>query len=143
VIGRSGTERLGRVRRRDGRCHRSAAWLAVCRGVDPGRDHRQVCRVAKPICAKTLTLLLTGLLVAALLAVPDQPEWSLGAEYLAAQGRPLPPRPGADCGLGRRSRQCVAHPRPAHRLSRTQLRLESGSDSRGTRAGGSNALGRS
>jgi hypothetical protein len=33
--------------------------------------------------AQTLTLLLTGLLVAALLAVPDQRTWTLGAEYLA------------------------------------------------------------
>ena len=33
--------------------------------------------------AQTLTLLLTGLLVAALLAVPDQRKWALGAEYLA------------------------------------------------------------
>jgi hypothetical protein len=32
--------------------------------------------------AQTLTLLLTGLLVAALLAVPDQRKWTLGAEYL-------------------------------------------------------------
>jgi len=32
--------------------------------------------------AQTLTLLLTGLLVAALLVVPDQRKWSLGAEYL-------------------------------------------------------------
>jgi len=32
--------------------------------------------------AQTLTLLLTGLLVASLLAVPDQRAWSLGAEYL-------------------------------------------------------------
>src|SRR6185295_334800 len=32
--------------------------------------------------AQTLTLLLTGLLVAALLAVPDQRTWALGAEYL-------------------------------------------------------------
>jgi hypothetical protein len=32
--------------------------------------------------AQTLTLLLTGLLVAALLAVPDQRKWALGAEYL-------------------------------------------------------------
>jgi hypothetical protein len=34
-------------------------------------------------CAQTLTLLLTGLLVAALLAVPGQRKWALGAEYLA------------------------------------------------------------
>jgi hypothetical protein len=33
--------------------------------------------------AQTLTLLLTGLLVAALLAVPDQGKLALGAEYLA------------------------------------------------------------
>jgi hypothetical protein len=33
-------------------------------------------------CAQTLTLLLTGLLVAVLLAVPDQREWALGVEYL-------------------------------------------------------------
>jgi hypothetical protein len=33
--------------------------------------------------AQTLTLLLTGLLVAALLAVPDQRKGALGAEYLA------------------------------------------------------------
>jgi cobalamin synthase len=33
--------------------------------------------------AQTLTLLLTGLLVALLLAVPDQRKWALGAEYLA------------------------------------------------------------
>lgn len=33
--------------------------------------------------AQTLTLLLTGLVVAALLAVPDQRTWVLGAEYLA------------------------------------------------------------
>jgi hypothetical protein len=33
--------------------------------------------------AQTLTLLLTGLLVAALLAVPDQSKWALGAEFLA------------------------------------------------------------
>src|SRR5262249_20860947 len=33
--------------------------------------------------AQTLALLLTGLLVAALLAVPDQHKWELGAEYLA------------------------------------------------------------
>lgn len=32
--------------------------------------------------AQTLTLLLTALLVAALLAVPDQCTWALGAEYL-------------------------------------------------------------
>jgi hypothetical protein len=32
--------------------------------------------------AQTLTLLLTGLLVVALLAVPDQRKWALGAEYL-------------------------------------------------------------
>jgi hypothetical protein len=32
--------------------------------------------------AQTLTLMLCGLLVAALLAVPDQPKWVLGAEYL-------------------------------------------------------------
>jgi hypothetical protein len=32
--------------------------------------------------AQTLTLLLTGLLVAVLLAVPDQRRWTLGAEYL-------------------------------------------------------------
>lgn len=32
---------------------------------------------------QTLTLLLTGLLVAALLAVPGQRKWALGAEYLA------------------------------------------------------------
>jgi hypothetical protein len=32
--------------------------------------------------AQTLTLLLTGLLVASLLAVPDQRKWLLGAEYL-------------------------------------------------------------
>jgi cobalamin synthase len=32
--------------------------------------------------AQTLSLLLTGLLVAALLAVPDQPTWALGVEYL-------------------------------------------------------------
>jgi hypothetical protein len=32
--------------------------------------------------AQTLTLLLTGPLVAALLAVPDQRNWVLGAEYL-------------------------------------------------------------
>jgi hypothetical protein len=32
--------------------------------------------------AQTLTLLLTGLLVAALLAVPDQRTWALGTEYL-------------------------------------------------------------
>jgi hypothetical protein len=30
--------------------------------------------------AQTLTLLLTGLLIAALLAVPDQRKWTLGAE---------------------------------------------------------------
>jgi hypothetical protein len=33
--------------------------------------------------AQTLTLLLTGLLVAALLAIPDQRKGALGAEYLA------------------------------------------------------------
>src|SRR5262249_31342754 len=33
-------------------------------------------------CGQTLTLLLTGLLVAALLAVPGQHDWTLGAEYL-------------------------------------------------------------
>lgn len=33
--------------------------------------------------AQTLTLLLTGLLVAALLTIPDQPQWALGAEFLA------------------------------------------------------------
>jgi hypothetical protein len=33
--------------------------------------------------AQTLSLLLTGLLVAALLVVPDQEKWVLGAEYLA------------------------------------------------------------
>jgi hypothetical protein len=33
--------------------------------------------------AQTLTLLLTGLLVAALLAVPGQRKWTLGVEYLA------------------------------------------------------------
>jgi len=33
-------------------------------------------------CGQTLTLLLTGLIVAALLAVPDQPKWTLGTEYL-------------------------------------------------------------
>lgn len=33
--------------------------------------------------AQTLSLLLTGLLVAALLVVPDQRKWVLGAEYLA------------------------------------------------------------
>jgi hypothetical protein len=32
--------------------------------------------------AQTLTLMLAGLLVTALLAVPDQPKWVLGAEYL-------------------------------------------------------------
>jgi formate-dependent nitrite reductase membrane component NrfD len=32
--------------------------------------------------AQTLTLLLTGLLAAALLAVPDQRDWLLGVEYL-------------------------------------------------------------
>jgi hypothetical protein len=32
--------------------------------------------------AQTLTLLLTGLLAAALLAVPDQSTWALGLEYL-------------------------------------------------------------
>jgi hypothetical protein len=32
--------------------------------------------------AQTLTLLLTGLLVTALLAVPDQRKWALAAEYL-------------------------------------------------------------
>ena len=32
--------------------------------------------------AQTLALLLTGLLVAALLSVPDQRKWVLGAEYL-------------------------------------------------------------
>ena len=32
--------------------------------------------------AQTLALLLTGLLVAALLAVPDQRKWVLGSEYL-------------------------------------------------------------
>jgi hypothetical protein len=32
--------------------------------------------------AQTMTLLLTGLLISALLAVPDQPEWVLGVEYL-------------------------------------------------------------
>jgi len=32
--------------------------------------------------AQTLALLLTGLLVAVLLAVPDQRKWALGAEYL-------------------------------------------------------------
>ena len=31
--------------------------------------------------AQTLTLLLTGVLVAVLLAVPDQRVWALGAEY--------------------------------------------------------------
>ncbi len=31
---------------------------------------------------QTLTLLLTGLLVACLMAVPDQHQWLLGAEYL-------------------------------------------------------------
>jgi hypothetical protein len=31
---------------------------------------------------QTLTLLLRGLLVAALLVVPDQRKWALGAEYL-------------------------------------------------------------
>jgi hypothetical protein len=33
--------------------------------------------------AQTLTLLLTGLLCSALLAVPDQRDWTPGAEYLA------------------------------------------------------------
>jgi hypothetical protein len=33
--------------------------------------------------AQTLSLLLTGLLVAALLVVPDQQKWVLGTEYLA------------------------------------------------------------
>ena len=32
--------------------------------------------------AQALTLLLTGMLVAALVAVPDQREWVLGVEYL-------------------------------------------------------------
>jgi len=32
--------------------------------------------------AQTMALLLTGLLVAVLLAVPDQPKWVLGVEYL-------------------------------------------------------------
>jgi hypothetical protein len=32
--------------------------------------------------AQTLTLLLTGLLIAVLLAVPDQRDWVLGLEYL-------------------------------------------------------------
>jgi len=32
--------------------------------------------------AQTLSLLLTGLLITALLAVPDQPKWTLGVEYL-------------------------------------------------------------
>jgi hypothetical protein len=32
--------------------------------------------------AQTLSLLLTGLLAAVLLAVPDQPKWALGIEYL-------------------------------------------------------------
>jgi len=32
--------------------------------------------------AQTLTLLLTGLLVAALLAVPDQRKWARGGEYV-------------------------------------------------------------
>jgi hypothetical protein len=32
--------------------------------------------------AQTLTLLLTGLLIAVLLSVPDQRTWALGAEYL-------------------------------------------------------------
>jgi hypothetical protein len=36
--------------------------------------------------AQTMTLLLTGLLVAALLAVPDQRKWALGAEYLIVTG---------------------------------------------------------
>jgi len=34
--------------------------------------------------AQTMTLLLTGLLVAVLLAVPDQRKWALGAEYLVS-----------------------------------------------------------
>jgi hypothetical protein len=33
--------------------------------------------------AQTMTLLLTGLLAAALLSVPDQRDWALGLEYLA------------------------------------------------------------
>jgi hypothetical protein len=32
--------------------------------------------------AQTMTLLLTGLLVSSLLAVPDQRQWALGTEYL-------------------------------------------------------------
>src|SRR5262249_7300014 len=38
-------------------------------------------------------------------------------------GRDLPPRPGAHRGVGRRSRECVAHSRQAHRLGRAQRRL--------------------
>src|SRR5262249_53578373 len=33
--------------------------------------------------AQTLTLLLTGLLIAVLLAIPGQRDWELGSEYLA------------------------------------------------------------
>jgi hypothetical protein len=60
--------------------------------------------------AQTLTLLLTGLLVAALLAVPDQRNWALGAEYLvlalvvAAVALMLDRRAGSQSGsaIGRR-----------------------------------------
>jgi hypothetical protein len=52
--------------------------------------------------AQTLTLLLTGKLVGALLTVPDQRSWELGA----------------DRGLRRRSRERLADSRHAHRLSR-------------------------
>jgi hypothetical protein len=36
--------------------------------------------------AQTMTLLTTGLLIALLLAVPNQHEWSLGVEYLVLAG---------------------------------------------------------
>jgi hypothetical protein len=121
--------------------------------------------------AQTLSLLLTGLLAAVLLAVPDQRKWALGIEYVVlavvvagvaltldrragsrsgstlgrsldainfddrqlltaarnrgdpdprTRGRALLPRPGADRGVGRRSRECMAHSCQARRLSRAK-----------------------
>src|SRR5215471_1428776 len=34
-------------------------------------------------CTQTMALLLTGLVASGMLAIPDQPTWVLGAEYLA------------------------------------------------------------
>ena len=60
--------------------------------------------------AQTLSLLLTGLLVATLLVVPDQRKWMLGGEYLVLalvvtyQARVMDRRAGSESGstIGRR-----------------------------------------